>query len=122
MRLKLLACLVLSLTGWLTTACPAPCDLEDNEVSAIHTDGAQITAALDAFRASEQKYPQRLEELTPKYMDKVPEKIGGRKFSYSVNDAGKYNLRVASPSGGGYSGACSYSEIEDRWRKLLQSK
>lgn len=122
MRLKLCAGLILSAACWLTTACPAPCEIDDNEIAGIHQDGAQLITALDAFRTSENKYPAQLAELAPQYLDRVPEKIGGRSFSYSVNDKGKYNLRIASPSGGAYSGGCSYAEVEERWQKFLRTK
>ena len=120
MRIKLFAILIL--IGCFATACPAPCAIKDNEVAGIHADGARLVSALENFKASEQKYPRTLAELSPKYLDKVPETIGNRKFSYWTSEDGKYNLRIASPGGSSYSGSCSYSEIEERWQELAQSK
>ena len=114
--------LILIAACFLTAGCPAPCEIEDAEVTTIHADTEPIIAALETFRGAEKKYPRSLSELAPRYLDKIPEKVGGRKFSYIWISDGNYNLRVYSPSGGSYSGSCAYSEIADRWEYLNRAK
>lgn len=117
MRVKAFAVLICCL---LATACPAPCDVQDREIAAIHRDAAPLVRALEKFKQNENKYPRSLDELAPKYLDKVPQQIGSRQFSYWTSENGAYNLRVYSAGNSSYSGACSLAEIEDRRQKLEQ--
>ena len=120
MRFKIFIILISISACLLASGCPAPCEIEDREVKAVHTDAAPVVQALENFRKDEKKYPRALNELAPRYLDKIPERLGERKFSYSLVSSDNYNLRIYSPSGGSYSGSCSYSEIEEQWKRLNQ--
>lgn len=118
MLLKIFTTSILFLAGFLTLACPAPCDIKDDEMQAIYADLSQVEQAIEDFRKDQKIYPKNLNELAPKYLLKIPPTAGGRKFQYIRTSDDKYNLRVNNRNGGSYSGSCSYSEIEDRWKDL----
>lgn len=119
MRLKnLLFCGVLAACLLLTAACPAPCELEDAQVGAVYEDLKPVKQALENFRKTENKYPQKLDELVPRYLPSVPQKAGGRALSYIPVSEKEYNLRIAAPDGSTYSGSCSMADVEDRWKEL----
>lgn len=118
MRLKnLLICGILA-ACLLTAACPAPCELEDAQVNAVYEELKPVKQALENYRQAENKYPQKLDELVPRYLPSVPQKAGGRVLSYIPVSEKEYNLRIAAPNGGTYSGSCSMGDIEDRWKEL----
>jgi hypothetical protein len=105
---------ILFLTVWLcvlTTACPAPCDVEGKEVGQLQTEGAPIVRALESYKAERGGYPENLAALVPQYLSNIPEKLGNRRFFYNRHSANDYTLRVASRNGGFYSGACTFKEI-----------
>jgi hypothetical protein len=104
--------------GLLTTACPAPCDMTDEEIKAVYTELSPVARAIENYKKDQKVYPQNLTEISPKYLDKLPSTAGGRKFEYIRTSDEKYNLRVESKNGGSYSGSCSYSEIEEQWQDI----
>lgn len=118
MLLKIFTVSILFLAGFLTLACPAPCDIKDDETRAIYADLSPIEQAIEDFHKDQKTYPKNLNELSPKYLSKIPQAAGGRKFRYIRMSDEKYSLRVNNRNGGTYSGSCSYSEIEDRWKDL----
>ncbi len=104
--------------GLLTTACPAPCDMTDEEIKAVHNDLAPVVQAIENYKKEQKNYPRTLDEISPKYLEKIPLTAGGRKFEYIGTPDNRYNIRINSANGGSYSGSCSYSEIEDHWRDI----
>ncbi|MEP6923154.1 MAG: hypothetical protein ABI954_01705 [Pyrinomonadaceae bacterium] len=116
MRVKIL--LLLILTSALCAGCPAPCEMSEQEVSTIHVAIAPLVQALENFHVAQGVYPSELNELTPKFVERVPESLGERKFFYSRQSEQSYLLRVASADGSFYSGSCTSSEITDKWQSL----
>lgn len=114
MRSKYFTFLVLFAVCLLTIACPAPCDMEDGEINAVHAELAPVVQAIENFHAEKKVYPNSLAELVPKYLKEVPKKANARKFSYNKISNDEYKIRINSQDGGTYSGSCEYSEIEDR--------
>jgi hypothetical protein len=54
---------------------------------------ALIACALERYRAAEGKYPETLDVLAPKYLDKIPKDIiGGKPLIYHRTDDGKFML------------------------------
>ena len=115
---KIITISIVAVFGLMTLACPAPCDIKDDETRAIHNDLSPIEQAIEDFRKDQNVYPKSLNDLAPKYVAKIPPTAGGRKFDYVRISDDKYNIRVNSRNGGSYSGSCSYSDIEDRWKDL----
>ena len=118
MQMKIFIISLLFTVGLLTTACPAPCDMKDDEVKAVHTELAPVAQAIESFKKEQKIYPHNLNELSPKYLNKMPPTVGGRKFEYIRTSDDEYTLRIEARNGGNYSGSCSYSELEDRWKSL----
>lgn len=118
MFLKVFTISVLFACALLTIACPAPCDMTDEETKAIYAELAPVAQAVENFKKEQKIYPKTLNELAPKYLEKIPPTAGGRKFEYIRTSDEKYNIRVNSKNGGSYSGSCSYSEVEDNWKDL----
>lgn len=116
--MKSFTVLLLIFIGLLTAACPAPCDMKDEEIRAVYTELAPVALAIENFKKEQKVYPQNLSELAPKYLAKLPPTAGGREFEYIRTSDDKYNIRVNSANGGSYSGSCSYSEIEDHWKDI----
>lgn len=102
----------------LTAACPAPCEIQDDQVPSVYNDLKPVTDALENYKKAENKYPQKLDELAPRFLPSIPQKLGGRGFSYILQSAEKYTIRIDAPNGGTYSGSCFSDDIEDRWKKL----
>src|SRR3712207_52155 len=112
MQNKLILFLWCIFLGLICAGCPAPCDVEaPPEAAQIFEDSTPIIEALKKYKAERQDYPQSLNELVPKYLARLPEKVGGRKFTYHRLDENQFNFRVHSRNGGSYSGSCSLSEI-----------
>ena len=118
MRFNFLLLPVLILAVTFSAACPAPCKISDADVGPVHDDAVPLIAALEKFRAERSDYPKQLEELAPKYVARIPDKFGSRKFSYTRQSATAYELRVASANGEFYSESCTMPEIETLWNKL----
>mgnify|MGYP001262145552 CR=1 FL=1 len=102
----------------LTAACPAPCDMKDEEIKTAYEELAPVVRAIENFRQEQNALPRTLDELAPKYLARVPDTAAGRKFEYIRMSNDRYNIRVDSANGGNYSGSCSYKEIEDLRRDL----
>ena len=115
---KFLVISILAASCLFTAACPAPCEIQDNQVNTVYEELKPITLALENFKKSENKYPQKLEELAPKYLPNIPQKAGGRAIFYIPISDKEYNLRIAAPNGGTYSGTCTFTDIETRQKEL----
>lgn len=115
---KFLVISMLAASCLFTAACPAPCEIQDNQVNTVYEELKPITLALENFKKSENKYPQKLDELVPKYLPSVPQKAGGREISYFPVSEKEYNLKINAPNGGTYSGTCTFSDIEERQKEL----
>lgn len=101
-----------------TSACPAPCEIQDDQIPLVYNDLKPLTQALENYKKAENKYPQKLDELAPRFLATIPQKLGGRGFSYIPQTTEKYTIRIDAPNGGTYSGSCFSDEIEERWKEL----
>ena len=116
--MKIFIISVLFAIGFLTAACPAPCDMKDEEIKAVHAELSPVVEAIENYRKDQKSYPRTIQEISPKYLDKLPPTVGGRKFEYITTADNRYNIRINAANGGSYSGSCSYDEIEDHWNDL----
>lgn len=70
------AAMMLTACNKSTTANPnAPTPASNQEV---------LKQAVQKFNISEGHYPKTLDELVPKYLDKIPDAPGGYKFAYTA--------------------------------------
>lgn len=86
------------LVSILLPACHAAIRLE--ECSNMLLDMTKLAFALEAFRADRGKYPNKLGELAPKYVDELPKDIftNGADLRYSREESG-YLLYSVGPNG-----------------------
>ena len=76
-----------------------------------------IINALEKYKNEHGKYPQRLGELVPEYLEKDPQKddAGEIRFIYfPAEEGGSYYLRLSYPSFFG-TDDCSYTPAERKW-------
>lgn len=118
MLLKIFTIFVFFAFGLLTIACPAPCDMSDEEVKTVYAELAPVIQTIENFRKDQKIYPQTLNELLPKYLEKIPLTVGNRKFEYIRVSDERYNVLINAKNGGSYSGRCSYQEVDERWKDL----
>jgi hypothetical protein len=75
---------------WLALCSLQGCSGEDWSKSALdqtEMDGDKVISALKHYRADENKYPPQLEQLVPKYIDKIPAPlVGNRTWQYLTNE------------------------------------
>lgn len=109
----LLKSAVLAVSCLALTACPAPCDISDADADTVYRDAIPIVQSLEKFHTEKKDYPAQLNELSPSFLSKVPEKFGSRKFIYARLSNDKYTLRISDSGGGFYSGSCSISEVKE---------
>ena len=50
--------------------------------------GDEIVAALEAFKLRNTRYPEKLADLQPKYLGKIPRPVPGTNFVYGVSSDG----------------------------------
>jgi hypothetical protein len=51
--------------------------------------GEEIVAAMEAYKVANKRYPERLAELQPKYIGKIPAPASGTNFVYAIPSDGK---------------------------------
>jgi hypothetical protein len=51
--------------------------------------GEEIVAAVEAYKAANQRYPETLAQLQPKYLGKLPQPASGTNFVYASSPDGK---------------------------------
>ena len=51
--------------------------------------GEEIVAAIEAYKAGNKRYPERLAALQPKYLNKIPAPAAGTNFVYAIPSDGK---------------------------------
>jgi hypothetical protein len=63
----------------------------ERDKAVAETRGTQVVQALSRFKLEAGKYPERLETLVPKHIQKLPSCPGGETFGYAAA-AGEYTL------------------------------
>ncbi len=77
--------------------------------------GEEIVAAVEAFKVGNKHYPERLAELQPKYLGKVPQPAPGTNFVYAVSSDGTAAWFGYQTSRGGLS---EYRSATRKWREI----
>ena len=69
----------------------------------VLNDLTALSQAIDAYYAKNLKYPEKLEELQPEFVDKIPlEPKTGKPFIYESDGKDQYQIRISAPASYGY--------------------
>lgn len=81
--------------------------------------GEEIVAAIEAFKSGNKRYPEKLAQLQPKYLGKIPRPAPGTNFVYAVSSDGAAAWFGYQTSGGGLS---EYGSGTRKWREVDYSE
>ena len=77
--------------------------------------GEEIVAAVEAYKVSNKRYPEKLAQLQPKYIGKIPRPAPGTNFVYAVSSDGTVAWFGYQASSGGLS---EYGSGTHKWRDI----
>jgi len=77
--------------------------------------GEEIVAAVEAYKVSNKRYPEKLAQLQPKYIGKIPRPAPGTNFVYAVSSDGTAAWFGYQASSGGLS---EYGSGTRKWRDI----
>jgi len=77
--------------------------------------GEEIVAAVEAYKVSNKRYPEKLAQLQPKYIGKIPQPAPGTNFVYAVSSDGTVAWFGYQASSGGLS---EYGSGTRKWRDI----
>ena len=77
--------------------------------------GEEIVAATEAFKRGNKRYPEKLADLQPKYLGRIPRPAPGTNFVYGVSSDGTAAWFGYQRSRGGLS---EYSSDTRKWREI----
>ena len=77
--------------------------------------GEEIVAAIEAFKQGNKRYPEKLAQLQPKYLGRIPRPAPGTNFVYGVSADGGAAWFGYQTSGGGLS---EYATEARKWREV----
>jgi len=62
-----------------------------------------LSQAIEAYHAKNLRYPERLEQLQPEFLDKIPlEPKAGNNFKYESDGLNQYRVGIADPAAFGF--------------------
>jgi len=65
----------------------------------VLSDLTALSQAIDAYQAKNLRYPQRLEQLQPDFIDKIPlEPKTGKPFIYESDGKDQYQIGISDPA------------------------
>jgi hypothetical protein len=69
----------------------------------VLSDLTALSQAIDAYQAKNLRYPQRLEQLQPEFIDKIPLEPGtGKPFTYESDGKDQYQIGISDPTSYGF--------------------
>jgi len=69
----------------------------------VLSDLTALSQAIDAYQAKNLRYPQRLEQLQPEFIDKIPLEPGtGKPFIYESDGKNEYRIGISDPASYGF--------------------
>ena len=69
----------------------------------VLSDLTALSQAIDAYQAKNLRYPQRLEQLQPEFIDKIPLEPGtGKPFTYESDGKDQYQIGISDPASYGF--------------------
>jgi len=80
-----------------------PVQKKDAPKVQILSDMTVLSGAVEAYYAKNLRYPDKLEQLKPEFIDKIPLETGTEKsFIYESDELDRYRITVSDPSRYGY--------------------
>jgi hypothetical protein len=80
-----------------------PVQKTDDPKMQIINDMTVLSGAVEAYYAKNLKYPDKLEQLKPEFIDKIPLETGTEKsFIYDSDGLDRYRITVSQPSSYGF--------------------
>lgn len=65
----------------------------------VLSDLTALSQAVEGYHAKNLRYPERLEQLQPEFIDKVPSQPGtGKGFTYESDGKNQYRISVSDPT------------------------
>jgi len=65
----------------------------------VLSDLTALSQAIDAYQAKNLRYPERLDQLQPEFIDKTPLEPGTEKpFAYESDSPNEYRITVSNPA------------------------
>ena len=82
--------------------CPPMTEAESPRVQVL-SDLVALSQAIDAYYAKNLRYPEKLEQLQPEFIDKIPlEPKTGKPFTYESDGKDQYQIGVFDPASYGF--------------------
>jgi hypothetical protein len=80
-----------------------PVQKTDDPKMQIMNDMTVLSGAVEAYYAKNLRYPDKLEQLKPEFIDKIPLEMGTEKsFIYESDGLDRYRITVSQPSRYGF--------------------
>jgi len=80
-----------------------PVQKTDDPKMQIMNDMTVLSGAVEAYYAKNLRYPDKLEQLKPEFIDKIPLETGTEKsFIYASDGLDRYRITVSDPSRYGF--------------------
>ena len=80
-----------------------PVQKKDRPEVKILSDMTVLSRAVEAYYAKNLRYPDKLEQLKPEFIDKIPLETGTEKsFIYESDELDRYHITVSDPSRYGF--------------------
>jgi hypothetical protein len=80
-----------------------PVQKTDDPKVQILSDMSVLSGAVEAYYAKNMRYPDKLEQLKPEFVDKIPLETGTEKsFIYESDALDRYRITVSDPSRYGF--------------------
>jgi hypothetical protein len=80
-----------------------PVQKTDNPKMQILSHMTLLSGAVEAYYAKNMRYPDKLEQLKPEFIDKMPLETGAEKsFIYESDEFDRYRITVSDPSRYGF--------------------
>jgi hypothetical protein len=76
-----------------------PADASGSINTQVLSNLTALSQAIDAYHVKNLKYPERLEQLKPEFMDEIPMEPGtGKPFAYQSDGSDQYQIVVSNPN------------------------
>jgi len=76
-----------------------PVTKAESSKAQVLSDLTVLSQAIDAYHAKNLRYPEKIEQLRPEFIDKIPlEPSTGKPFTYESDGENRYRIIVSNPT------------------------